>query len=163
LGIVDNLGHYGTDYLWRAVVAMVGLGANLPEDAIYPRAAKDAEGQPLSGANKYELRFAKGQFPPVGAFWSITLYNSSQFFVKNPINRFAIGDRDKLAFDEDGSLAIYIQNESPGPTRESNWLPAPKDAFSLTMRLYWPKRQVLEGTWKPPAVQRTTAQAKRVA
>lgn len=160
---LESAGHYGTDYLWRAVVAFVGLGANLPEDAIYPHAMTDSDGQPLTGANKYEIHFAKGQLPPVGAFWSITMYNSRQFFVKNPINRFAIGDRDKLAFDEDGSLTLFIQHESPGPTRESNWLPAPEDTFRLFMRLYWPKSQILEGDWKPPAVQRVTVGARRVA
>lgn len=160
---LESAGHYGTDYLWRAVVAFVGLGANLPEDAIYPHATTDSEGQELSGTNKYEIRFAKGQLPPVGAFWSITMYNSRQFFVKNPINRFAIGDRDKLAFDEDGSLTLFIQHEPPGPTRESNWLPAPEDTFRLFMRLYWPKSQILEGDWKPPAIQRVTVGARRVA
>lgn len=160
---MENTGHYGTDYLWRAVVAFVGLGANLPEDAIYPRATTDSEGQPLTGANDYEIHFAKGQLPPVGAFWSITMYNSRQFFVKNPINRFAIGDRDKLAINEDGSLTLFIQHESPSPTRESNWLPAPDDSFRLFMRLYWPKQQILDGNWKPPGIQRVAVGAKRVA
>jgi hypothetical protein len=160
---MDNLGQYGTDYLWRSVVALLGLGANLREDALYPRATRDSSGQPLTGANNYEIKFAKGQLPPVGAFWSITLYNSRQFFAKNPINRFAIGDRDKLTFGEDGSLTIYVQNESPGKARESNWLPAPKDSFNLLMRLYWPKKEILDGTWKPPAVERVAASAQRVA
>ena len=160
---MDATGHYSTDYLWRAVVAFVGLGANLPEDAIYPHAMTDSEGQPLTGANTYEIHFAKGQLPPVSAFWSITMYNSRQFFVKNPINRFAIGDRDNLAFNEDGSLTLYVQHESPGATRESNWLPAPEDSFRLFMRLYWPKQQILEGNWKPPAIQRVAVGAKQVA
>jgi hypothetical protein len=159
----DNLGHYGTDYPWRAVVALLGLGANLPEDAIYPRTTKDSDGQPLTGADHYEIQFAKGQLPPVGAFWSITLYNSKQFFAKNPIHRFAIGDRDMLTFNEDGSLTLYVQHESPGKTRESNWLPAPQDSFNLAMRLYWPKRQILEGDWNPPAVHRIAIGAQRVA
>lgn len=156
---MSNVGSYGTDYLWRAVVALVGLGANLPGDAIYPRAIKDAGGAPLTGANDYVIRFAKGQLPPVRAFWSITLYNSRQFFVPNPINRYAIGDRDRLRFDDDGSLPIYIQNQSPGKDKESNWLPAPKENFSLFMRLYWPKKEVLEGTWKPPAIERQVEEA----
>ena len=158
-----DVGRYGTNYLWRAVVAMIGLGANLPEDAIYPHATKDADGQLLTGENRYEIQFAKGQLPPVGAFWSITLYGSNHFFVKNPINRFAIGDRDKLAFNEDGSLTILIQNESPEKTRESNWLPAPKDSFNLFMRLYWPKREILEGNWKPPVVRRIALSSQRAA
>jgi hypothetical protein len=154
---MTDVGSYGTDYLWRGVVALVGLGANLPGDAVYPRATKDAGGQPLTGANQYVIRFRKGQLPPVQAFWSITLYNSKQFFVPNPITRYAIGDRDKLKFDDDGSLTIYIQNQSPGKDKESNWLPAPKDSFSLFMRLYWPKKEILEGVWKPPKIERVAA------
>ena len=149
-----NIGRYGTNYPFRAVVALVGLGANLPEDAIYPHAKVDSDGKPLSGANRYTIHFAKGQLPPVGAFWSITMYNSKQFFVDNPINRYAIGDRDKLKFNDDGSLTLYFQHESPGKDKESNWLPAPKDSFNLFMRLYWPKPAIIEGTWKPPTVER---------
>lgn len=160
---MDNLGNYGTDYLWRAVVALVGLGANLPEDAVYPRATKDADGRPFNGANQYEIRFATGQLPPVAAFWSITMYNSKQFFEKNPINRYAIGDRDKLNFNSDGSLSLYLQNESPGKDKESNWLPAPKDSFNLFMRLYWPKKEILASNWKPPAVVRQTAETRKAA
>jgi hypothetical protein len=160
---MTDVGSYGTNYLWRAIVALIGLGANLPGDAVYPRATKDAGGAPLTGANDYAIRFAKGQLPPVCAFWSITLYNSRQFFVPNPLNRYAIGDRDKLKFDDDGSLYIYIQNQSPGKDKESNWLPAPKDSFGLFMRLYWPKKEILEGAWKPPAVERQVAEVEEVA
>jgi hypothetical protein len=160
---MSNVGSYGTNYLWRAVVALVGLGANLPEDAVYPRATKDSVGQPFSGANRYTIRFAKGQLPPVGAFWSITMYNFHQFFVKNPIGRYAIGDRDKLKFNDDGSLTLYLQNESPGKEKESNWLPAPEDSFSLLMRLYWPKEEILDGIWLPPAVVNQSAAVRQVA
>jgi hypothetical protein len=149
-----DIGRYGTNYPFRAVVALVGLGANLPEDAIYPHAKSDSDGRPLSGANRYTIHFAKGQLPQVGAFWSITMYNSKQFFVDNPIDRYAIGDRDKLKFNEDGSLTLYFQNDSPGKDWESNWLPAPKDSFNLFMRLYWPKKAILDGAWNPPAVKR---------
>lgn len=152
---VLDAGQYGTDYLRRAVVAFVGLGANLAEDAIYPCATNDPDGLPLNGSSSYEITFLKGQLPPVGAFWSITLYNSKHFFVKNSINRYAIGDRDALKFNDDGSLTIYVQNSSPGPPNESNWLPAPRDIFSLLMRLYWPKKQIIEGLWRPPAIERT--------
>ncbi|HMF13491.1 MAG TPA: DUF1254 domain-containing protein, partial [Gemmataceae bacterium] len=152
--MIDKMGRYGTDYTFRSVIAFIALGANLPEDAIYARATADAEGKPLTGANRYVIRFTKGQLPPVGAFWSVTMYNSKQFFVENPINRYAIGDRDKLKFDDDGSLPLYVQNESPGKDKESNWLPAPQDDFNLIMRLYWPKKAVLDGTWKPPSVER---------
>ena len=152
--MIDKMGRYGTDYLFRSIVARVGLGSNLPEDGVYPITRVDAEGKPLTGANRYVIRFAKGQLPPVDAFWSVTMYNSKQAFVDNPINRYAIGDRDKLKFDDDGSLTLYVQHESPGKDKESNWLPAPKDEFNLVMRLYWPKKEILDGTWKPPAVER---------
>ncbi len=114
----------------------------------------DAEGKPLTGANRYVIHFPKGQFPPVGAFWSVTVSNSKQALVDNPINRYALGDRDKLKFDADGSLTLYVQHDSPGKDKESNWLPAPRDEFNLVMRLYWPKKEVLDGTWKVPAVER---------
>ena len=151
---MTNVGRYGTNYLFRAIVAQVGLGANLPEDAIYPRATKDGDGQPLMGTNRYVIRFPKGQLPPVGAFWSITLYDSRQFFVQNPINRYAIGDRDRLKFGDDGSLSLYVQQQSPGADKESNWLPARNGDFNLFMRLYSPKKEILDGTWKLPAIQR---------
>lgn len=157
---MTNVGRYGTDYLWRAVVAFIGLGANLPEDAFYLRATTDTDGQPLNGANRYEITFPKGQLPPVGAFWSITVYSDKQFFVPNPIGRYAIGDRDKIEFNNDGSLTIYVQYESPGKDKESNWLPAPNDSFNLCMRLYWPKKEVLNGTWKPPRIERKVAKRK---
>jgi hypothetical protein len=153
--VMGSVGRYGTNYPFRAVVALVGLGANLPEDAIYPHARVDADGKPLTGANRYTIHFAQGELPPVRAFWSITMYNSKQFFVANPLDRYAIGDRDQLKFNGDGSLTLYIQNESPGSDKESNWLPAPKDSFNLLMRLYWPKAVIIDGAWKPPAVTRS--------
>jgi hypothetical protein len=148
-----DLGSYGTKYPYRAAIAYVGLGANLPEDAIYPKTRVDGEGKLLTGKNKYVMHFTKDQIPPVKAFWSLTLYNDKQFFAKNPLNRYAIGDRDKLKFNPDGSLDLYIQHESPGKDKESNWLPAPKDGFDLVLRLYWPKKSVLDGTWAPPPVK----------
>jgi hypothetical protein len=154
--ITTNLGRYGTDRSLRAIVAMVGLGANLPEDALYPRARVDAEGEPLTGANRYTLRFAKGQLPPARAFWSVTLYNTRNFLVENPIGRYALGDRDPLKFDEDGSLTLYIQHDSPGKDHEANWLPAPAGEFDLSLRLYWPKKEAADGTWQPPPVVRVT-------
>ncbi|HEY4417234.1 MAG TPA: DUF1254 domain-containing protein [Verrucomicrobiae bacterium] len=148
----ENVGTYGTSYRQRAAIALGGLGANLPEDAIYPTAFLDGEGQPLNSTNQYVLHFAKGQTPPADAFWSITMYDDQGFQVSNPINRFAIGDRDKLKFNHDGSLDIYIQAESPGTDKESNWLPAPKSgAMAPTMRIYAPRREALDGTWQPPA------------
>ncbi len=149
-----NTGTYGTDYLWRAAVALFGLGANLPKDAVYPHATVDSDGQPLTGDNRYVIRFPQGQLPPVNAFWSLTMYNSRQFFVQNPINRYAIGDRDKLTFNDDGSLTIYIQHESPGIDKESNWLPSPSNSFNIFMRLYWPKKEILDGVWKTLPIER---------
>lgn len=155
LMIMQPIGTYGTDYLRRAQIAFGGLGANVVEDAIYPTTFTDADGMPFDSGKKYELHFAKDQIPPVRAFWSLTMYDDKQFFTDNPINRFAIGDRDDLKFNDDGSLTLYIQRDSPGKAKESNWLPAPKSGgFSMNLRLYWPKTEALEGTWKPAAVKR---------
>jgi hypothetical protein len=149
--IVDNTGTYGTSYRQRAVVALGGLGANLPADAIYPTAFSDSEGKPLDGANKYVVHFDKGKTPPAGAFWSITMYDNEGFQVPNPINRFAIGDRDKMKSNDDGSLDIYVQSESPGKDKEANWLPSPKSgAMGPTLRTYAPRAEALDGSWSPP-------------
>ena len=151
----DTMGVYGNFYLKRAIVAMVGLGANQPEDAVYPLCVADAEGQPLTGENDYVLHFAKNELPPVGAFWSVTMYDAEGFQVANPLHRFAIGDRDALKYNADGSLDLYIQSRSPGVEKESNWLPSPATGvLGVTMRLYAPKPQVLDGRWAPPAVTR---------
>lgn len=149
----NALGVYGNDYLQRAFVSRMGLGALPPEDAIYPMAPVDNEGNPLNGASRYILHFAKDQIPPASAFWSLTMYGENQFFVANPINRFAIGDRDKLNFNADGSLDIYIQHNSPGADRQNNWLPAPAGPFTMNLRLYLPKRQAIDGQWMAPPVK----------
>lgn len=146
-------GRYGTDYMQRALVAAIGLGANLPQDAIYPYTDVDESGQPLIGLSNYTLHFPKGQLPPVKGFWSLTLYNDEYFFVSNPLNRYSISQRDQLKFNPDGSLDIYIQNTTPGPERESNWLPSPEGRFILMLRMYWPEEDVIKGLWKPPTVQ----------
>jgi hypothetical protein len=149
------IGTYGTDYLHRAGVAYGGLGANVPDDAVYPTAFAEVDGQPFDSGKRYILHFDKNQIPPTRAFWSLTMYNERQIFAANPINRYAIGDRDKLAFNSDGSLDLYIQRESPGKAKESNWLPAPESgAFTMNLRLYWPKAEVLNGSWAPPPVKR---------
>ncbi len=153
LYLASGMGNYGTDYLRRAVIAMVGLGANLPEDAIYPLTHVSSDGRPLDGTNRYVLRFPRGQEPPVGAFWSVTLYDQEGFQVANPINRFAIGDRDGMARTADGTLEILVQNADPGSHRRANWLPAPAGPFNLTLRLYGPNAQAIDGRWSPPAVQ----------
>jgi hypothetical protein len=148
------IGTYGADYLNRAGVAYTGIGANTIEDAVYPTAFTDADGKPFSSDSRYFLHFNKDQVPPVRAFWSLTMYNEKQFLAANPIDRFAIGDRDKLAFNPDGSLDLYIQRESPGRDKESNWLPAPASGpFTMNLRLYWPKAEIREGSWVPPGVK----------
>lgn len=149
-----NLADFGTDYGTRGVVALIGFGANLAADAIYPSAFVDADGKPLDGANRYVLHFDKGQAPPANAFWSLTMYNAQSFFVENPINRYDIAAWMPLKYNKDGSLDVYIQRESPGKAKESNWLPAPEGEFSVTMRIYWPKPEALDGTWKPTAIAR---------
>jgi hypothetical protein len=148
----DTMGVYGNYYLKRAMVAQMGLGANLPEDAIYPLNLADEAGKPLDGANKYVIHFAKEEIPPADAFWSITLYDPEGFQVANSINRFAVSSWMPFKRDADGSLTLYFQNESPGADREVNWLPAPKGPFNLTMRLYAPRSEALTGLWNPPPV-----------
>jgi hypothetical protein len=151
----DTMGVYGDFYLKRAIVALMGLGANQPEDAIYPLNIADAVGKPVTAENKYVLHFNKEELPPVGAFWSLTMYDAEGFQVANSINRFAIGDRDALKFNGDGSLDLYIQNQNPGSDKEANWLPGPKSGgLGLTLRLYAPKPQALDGRWNPPAIRR---------
>ena len=158
------IGTYGADYLHRAGVAFGALGANVPDDAVYPTAFADADGQPFSSEKRYILHFEKRQIPPARAFWSLTMYDERQVFTENPINRFAIGDRDRLTFNPDDSLDLYIQRESPGKDKESNWLPAPKSgSFTMNLRLYWPKAEVLDGTWTPPLVKRVAAAELRKA
>jgi hypothetical protein len=151
----DTMGVYGNYYLKRAIVTQFGLGANLPEDAIYPSNLGDDSGKPLDGANKYTIHFDKGATPPVGAFWSITLYDQDGFQIANQLYRFAVSSWMPLTYNQDGSLDLYFQNQSPGAAKEANWLPAPKGPFSLLMRLYAPKSEALTGKWNPPPVVRT--------
>lgn len=150
----DTMGVYGNFYLKRAIVAMAGLGANQPEDAIYPMNVFDANGKPMEGKNKYVLHFDKDKLPPVEAFWSITMYDADGYQVANKLNRFAIGDRDTLKYNLDGSLDLFIQHESPEDNKESNWLPSPVDGLlGVTMRLYAPKSSAINGIWNPPIVK----------
>ena len=150
----NTMGVYGNWYLKRAIVAQVGLGANLPEDAIYPINLADDTGKPLDGANKYTLHFDKAGTPPARAFWSVTLYDNDGFQVANPLNRFAVSSWMPFKRNADGSLDLYFQNESPGVDKEANWLPAPKGPFNLTMRLYAPRLEAFTGKWNPPPVKR---------
>jgi hypothetical protein len=148
--VSTKLGSYGTNYTLRAFVALIGLGANLPEDAVYPATVK-----PLDGTNNYVMHFAKSMTPPAQAFWSITLYNKDQFFYGNPLNRYNVSSRTPFVANADGSTDVYIQHASPGQAKEANWLPSPADKFSLIMRLYLPVKtppSILDGSWKPPAV-----------
>ena len=149
-----SVGRYGTDYLGRAATARLGLGANPPEDAIYINSTADGDGRPLHGAVRYRMHFEKAGLPPVRAFWSVTAYDQDGYFITNPLNRYAIGDRDPLKSNPDGSLDLYIQGDDPGSDLRSNWLPAGKGPFNLTIRLYWPEESILNGSWHPPALQR---------
>ena len=148
-----NVGEFGTDYGFRAVVAFIGLGANLPADAIYPFAFVDGDGKPLHGANRYVVHFNKAQTPPANAFWSLTMYDAQSFPVENPINRYTISSWMPLTYNKDGSLDVYVQKDSPGKDKEANWLPAAAGDFSITMRVYWPKPAMLDGSWTPPPVK----------
>lgn len=153
-------GVYGTDYIQRALVTAIGLGANRPQDAVYPTSMKSGGGllaRKYHGSNKYVMRFAKGQLPPVKGFWSITMYDENYFFVANPINRYSISPRQNLKANADGSVDLYIQKDSPGADKESNWLPAPAGKFILMMRNYWPNPKaptIIDGSWKIPEVKK---------
>jgi hypothetical protein len=156
-GFTTKTGLYGTDYLMRALVTAIGLGANRPQDAVYPTSMKDAEGRKYSGANKYVMRFPKGQLPPTLGFWSLTMYDANYFFVSNPINRYSISARQNLKSNADGSTDLYIQKDSPGKDKEANWLPAPAGDFILMLRMYWPSEKnpsIINGTWKIPPVKK---------
>jgi hypothetical protein len=147
------LGRYGDQYNIRAAVAMVGLGANLPADAMYPNTSVDAGGVPLDGSHHYRLHFEAGALPPVNAFWSITAYGSDDFLIDNPLSRYALGDRDALIHNADGSLDLWIQAEPPALDRQANWLPVRSDErFMLNARLYWPRPAALDGRWHMPGV-----------
>ncbi len=151
--VTTKTGIYGTDYRQRALVTAIGLGANRPQDAIYPTSEGPDLLKKYSGAKKYVMHFKKGELPPVDGFWSLTMYDASYFFVPNPINRYTVSPRNKLKSNPDGSVDLYIQHASPGKASEANWLPAPADTFILMMRLYWPKEKppsILDGSWKVP-------------
>jgi hypothetical protein len=149
-------GRFGEDYLVRSAIAFRSLAGNAPEEAIYFNADKDISGQPLDGANRYTMRFEKGQLPPVDGFWSLTMYDGKTFFmVENPKKRYSIGSQTPgLTFAPDGSLTLYIQHENPGPGKEANWLPAPPGAFDVHLRTYVPQKPLLAGSYKLPPVKR---------
>jgi hypothetical protein len=149
-----DLGRYGTNFGLRAVIAWLRLGADAPEDELLLSTYLDGGGRPLNGANRYVLHFDKGKAPPTDAFWSLAMYNDKHLLVANPLDRRAIGDRDKLKSNPDGSLDIYLQNQDPGKDKTSNWLPAPKENFNVILRVYAPKQEMLDRSWTPPAIQR---------
>jgi hypothetical protein len=157
-GFTLKTGQYGTDYLQRALITAIGLGANLPQDAVYPTSTKPAGGildRSYQGSEKYVLTFTKDATPPVGGFWSLTMYDENYFFVENPLNRYSISPRQDLKANADGSIDLLLQHESPGADQESNWLPAPPGKFVLMMRLYWPNEtapSILDGSWVIPPV-----------
>ncbi|HTU32716.1 MAG TPA: DUF1254 domain-containing protein [Candidatus Acidoferrum sp.] len=153
---IRNVGRYGIDYISRGITARLAVGANPPEDAVYMATFTDGTDRSLSGSARYRMHFDKDQIPPVLAFWSLTAYDKDGYFIANPLNRYAIGDRDPLKFIPDGSLDLYIQNASPGNDRESNWLPSGNGPFNLIIRLYWPQKAILDGTWQPPPVELTS-------
>jgi hypothetical protein len=146
-------GNYGTHYQARAAVAVLGLGANLRKDAIYLNASIDSKGKRLNGSKQYYLTFAAGNLPPARGFWSVTLYDNTRYLVANPLSRFAIRSGDKLVYEPDGSLRLILQPDDPGVHQRANWLPTPRDQmFELSLRIYWPREELLEGKWTPPPV-----------
>jgi hypothetical protein len=153
------VGRYGRDYIGRAIVTRQLLGANTPQQALYPLADTDITGRALNGSQRYTIRFAKGKLPPARAFWSLTMYTAASFLYANQINRYAIGDRTRgLHFARDGSLTIYIQHGPPASSAaRANWLPAPAGNFHLALRLYQPKPVALDGAWKPAPIERAGA------
>jgi hypothetical protein len=149
--------HLKNNYLYRMAAAVLGIWGNSEQEAIYPTYYVDAEGQKLDGAHNYILRFGPGQLPPVNSFWSLTMYElPASLLVANPINRYLINSPmlEDFVRDDDGGITLYLQHDSPGKDNEANWLPAPKGPFSAVMRLYWPKADALDGTWKLPPLTR---------
>ncbi len=149
-------GRYGNNYIQRALITAIGLGANRPQDAVYPTSEGPSALGSYTGEKRYVMHYGKGQLPPVKGFWSLTMYNAQYFFVDNPLNRYSISPRQDLKQNPDGSVDLYIQHESPGADKESNWLPAPKDKFILMLRMYWPEQtppSIIDGTWTIPQVK----------
>jgi hypothetical protein len=148
-----KIGDYKTDYYTRALVAYKGLGALPPEEAVYYLYSADKDNEGLNGGkHNYRIHFENGQTPPAQAFWSYTVYGKDRYLVDNPIRRYAIGDRSNLKYNTDGSLDLYLNYESPGKDKETNWLPIPGDVFFLALRIYLPKEEFLKErlVWKDP-------------
>ena len=158
LYFTEGVGNFGTDYLLRGMGNLLGPGWNRPEDAVYPIALKDIEGNDYDGAkNSYVMHFDKGGLPPVDGFWSLTMYDKDLFFVANAINRYSVSQKDTFVTNPDGSVDLYIQADSPGRDKQANWLPAPKGVFKLVLRVYGPSKtspSILDGSWTPPPVKK---------
>ena len=158
--VFTKLGVYGTDYRLRALVTAIGLGANRPQDAIYPIGEVDADGKPFDAANRYVMHFPPGQLPPVDGFWSLTMYDDQYFFVPNKLNRYTLSARNALKRNADGSVDLFLQANDPGAAKEANWLPTTRSGkFIPMLRLYWPKEtppSILDGSWKPPPIQKVS-------
>jgi hypothetical protein len=158
LYFTEDVGNWGTDYVLRGMGNLLGPGWNRAEDAVYPIAMKDADGDAYDGAKyNYVMHFDKGMLPPVDGFWSLTMYDKDLFFVPNAINRYNLSQRDTFITNEDGSIDLHLQAESPGADKEANWLPAPKGEFKLVLRVYGPSKtppSILDGSWTPPPVKR---------
>ena len=149
----SNNAAFGTDYFTRTAVAKSNILVNAPTETKYFYQDLDRDAHRLNGANSYTITFPKGATPPVDGFWSLTLYDAQHFFVPNALSRYSLGTKNKtLKYNNDGSLTIYVQEKSPGKDKESNWLPSPPGDFSLFLRAYWPKTEVVDGTWTPPPV-----------
>ena len=150
----SNNAAFGTDYIHRMGAVKAYPYSNKRNETVYFYTANDSKLQPLVGKSSYEVTFPKGQLPPVKGFWSLTVYNPENFFYPNALKRFALGTKNKsLKYNDDGSLTIYLGNQSPGKEKESNWLPAPAGNFSIWIRAYWPDQAILDGTWKPPVIK----------
>jgi len=150
------------DYLARMASAVLGIYGNTAAEAMYPAYFVDADGQPMSGAHRYEMRFPPGGLPPVNSFWSVTMYNLPEsLLVDNPLDRYLINSTmlPDLKRDPDGGLTLYLQHDSPGRDKESNWLPTPSGPFQVIMRMYWPKEEALNGTWKQPPLRKVGGDA----
>lgn len=148
---ISGIGVYGNNYANRAYIARVGLGANPPEWAVYPLAARDALGNVPDSSNAYTLHFLPGALPPNHGFWSITVYDELGFPTANPLDRYALGDRSDLNVNEDGSVTLYLQHDRPDESRIANWLPTPDSGvLGVTMRIYGPDEAILTGHWTPP-------------
>ena len=158
LYFTEGVGNWGTDYVLRGMGNLLGPGWNRAQDAVYPLALKDEDGNDYDGSKyNYVMHFDKGMLPPVDGFWSLTMYDKDLFFVPNAIDRYNVSQDDTFITSPDGSVDLYLQADSPGADKEANWLPAPRGEFKLVLRVYGPSKtqpSILDGSWSPPPVKR---------